>query len=51
MGAHYGTWLGAEYAHLFPKKVGRTVLDGAVNTELNPIHPRLGVRHHDAPAL
>ncbi|MET7921945.1 alpha/beta hydrolase [Streptomyces avermitilis] len=36
-GFSYGTWLGAEYAHLFPKKVGRTVLDGAVNTELNPL--------------
>ncbi|MFF4398482.1 alpha/beta hydrolase [Streptomyces sp. NPDC001480] len=36
-GFSYGTWLGAEYAHRFPEKVGRTVLDGAVNTELNPL--------------
>lgn len=30
-GASYGTYLGATYAALFPEKVGRMVLDGAVN--------------------
>jgi pimeloyl-ACP methyl ester carboxylesterase len=39
-GASYGTKLGATYAQLFPSKVGRFVLDGAVdptltNTQLN----------------
>ncbi|MFY9913692.1 MAG: alpha/beta fold hydrolase [Nocardioidaceae bacterium] len=30
-GASYGTYMGATYAALFPKKVGRMVLDGAVD--------------------
>jgi pimeloyl-ACP methyl ester carboxylesterase len=30
-GASYGTFLGATYAGLFPKQVGRMVLDGAVD--------------------
>jgi pimeloyl-ACP methyl ester carboxylesterase len=30
-GASYGTYLGATYAELFPKNVGRMVLDGAVD--------------------
>jgi pimeloyl-ACP methyl ester carboxylesterase len=30
-GASYGTRIGATYAHLFPVRVGRMVLDGAVN--------------------
>jgi pimeloyl-ACP methyl ester carboxylesterase len=29
LGASYGTYLGATYAELFPKRVGRLVLDGA----------------------
>jgi pimeloyl-ACP methyl ester carboxylesterase len=33
-GASYGTKLGATYAELFPKKVGRLVLDGAVDVSL-----------------
>jgi pimeloyl-ACP methyl ester carboxylesterase len=33
-GASYGTELGATYAELFPKKVGRLVLDGAVDVSL-----------------
>lgn len=33
-GASYGTYLGATYAELFPKRVGRAVLDGAVPPEL-----------------
>jgi pimeloyl-ACP methyl ester carboxylesterase len=36
-GASYGTELGATYAQLFPRRVGRFVLDGAVD-------PALGVR-------
>lgn len=31
LGASYGTKLGATYADLFPKRVGRLVLDGAVD--------------------
>jgi pimeloyl-ACP methyl ester carboxylesterase len=30
-GASYGTFLGASYAELFPERVGRLVLDGAVD--------------------
>ncbi len=30
-GASYGTYMGATYAALFPKRVGRMVLDGAVD--------------------
>jgi pimeloyl-ACP methyl ester carboxylesterase len=37
LGASYGTKLGATYAQLFPHRVGRFVLDGAVD-------PRLGTR-------
>ncbi len=33
-GASYGTMLGATYADLFPDKVGRMVLDGAVDPSL-----------------
>jgi len=35
-GASYGTKLGATYAMLFPKNVGRFVLDGAVDLNLGP---------------
>ncbi len=34
-GASYGTKLGATYAELFPRKVGRFVLDGAVDVSLS----------------
>jgi pimeloyl-ACP methyl ester carboxylesterase len=37
LGASYGTELGATYAQLFPQRVGRFVLDGAVD-------PSLGMR-------
>jgi len=37
LGASYGTELGATYAQLFPERVGRFVLDGAVD-------PSLGLR-------
>ena len=35
-GASYGTYLGATYAALFPERVGRLVLDGAVDPSLTP---------------
>ena len=35
-GASYGTYIGATYAGLFPKKVGRMVLDGAVDPLADP---------------
>ncbi|MDF1704767.1 MAG: alpha/beta fold hydrolase [Aeromicrobium sp.] len=41
-GASYGTYLGATYAALFPEKVGRMVLDGAINPELGPVESALG---------
>ncbi|HLN77311.1 MAG TPA: alpha/beta hydrolase, partial [Nocardioidaceae bacterium] len=34
-GASYGTFLGATYADLFPDKVGRMVLDGALDPSLS----------------
>jgi pimeloyl-ACP methyl ester carboxylesterase len=34
LGASYGTKLGATYAQLFPERVGRFVLDGAIDPEL-----------------
>jgi pimeloyl-ACP methyl ester carboxylesterase len=34
LGKSYGTFLGATYAGLFPKKVGRFVLDGAIDPDL-----------------
>lgn len=41
-GASYGTQLGATYAQLFPKKVGRMVLDGAVDPTLSDERQGLG---------
>lgn len=35
-GASYGTKLGATYAELFPRRVGRMVLDGALDLSLGP---------------
>jgi pimeloyl-ACP methyl ester carboxylesterase len=35
-GASYGTFLGATYAEEFPSKVGRLVLDGALDPTLTP---------------
>jgi pimeloyl-ACP methyl ester carboxylesterase len=35
LGASYGTKLGATYAELFPERVGRLVLDGAVDVTLD----------------
>jgi pimeloyl-ACP methyl ester carboxylesterase len=34
-GASYGTFIGALYAEFFPKRVGRLVLDGALDPALN----------------
>jgi pimeloyl-ACP methyl ester carboxylesterase len=41
-GASYGTQLGATYAQLFPHKVGRMVLDGAVDPTLSAERQSLG---------
>lgn len=41
-GASYGTQLGATYAQLFPRKVGRMVLDGAVDPSLDDAEQGLG---------
>jgi pimeloyl-ACP methyl ester carboxylesterase len=41
-GASYGTKLGATYAELFPDKVGRLVLDGAVDVGLSSRDLTLG---------
>jgi pimeloyl-ACP methyl ester carboxylesterase len=35
LGMSYGTYLGATYAELFPKNVGRLVLDGAVDPAIS----------------
>ncbi|MGW6197090.1 alpha/beta hydrolase [Kribbella sp. NPDC055110] len=35
LGMSYGTFLGATYAELFPKNVGRLVLDGAVDPSIS----------------
>ncbi|CAM5671329.1 Alpha/beta hydrolase OS=Streptomyces alboniger OX=132473 GN=CP975_19400 PE=3 SV=1 [Streptomyces alboniger] len=35
VGASYGTFLGATYAGLYPKRVGRLVLDGAMDPSLS----------------
>lgn len=35
-GASYGTELGATYAELFPERVGRMVLDGALDPSVSP---------------
>ena len=34
-GASYGTYIGATYAELFPNRVGRLVLDGAIDPSLS----------------
>lgn len=40
-GASYGTYLGATYADLFPERVGRMVLDGAVDPSLGSVETGL----------
>lgn len=42
LGASYGTFLGTTYATLFPDKVGRLVLDGAVSPTLTGLEMGLG---------
>lgn len=37
LGYSYGTYLGTMYAELFPKKVGRMVLDGAVDPKVDQL--------------
>lgn len=41
-GMSYGTELGGVYAHLFPKHVGRTVLDAVVDPTQNAVQESLG---------
>jgi len=42
LGKSYGTFLGATYAELFPEKVGRVVLDGAIDPTLTSQEMSLG---------
>lgn len=42
LGASYGTYIGSVYAELFPKKVGRLVLDGALDPTLDSKGLNLG---------
>ncbi|NKX56312.1 alpha/beta hydrolase [Arthrobacter sp. E918] len=42
LGWSYGTFLGAQYAELFPKRVGRMVLDGAMDPALGGHELTLG---------
>lgn len=41
-GASYGTYLGSTYASLFPERVGRMVLDGAIDPTLGSVESALG---------
>ncbi|MDO9378138.1 MAG: alpha/beta hydrolase [Nocardioidaceae bacterium] len=41
-GASYGTSIGATYAELFPKRVGRMILDGAIDPQLDARETNLG---------
>ncbi|MBA2464378.1 MAG: alpha/beta fold hydrolase, partial [Nocardioidaceae bacterium] len=40
-GASYGTFLGATYAELFPERVGRMVLDGAIDPSVTSLRLNL----------
>jgi len=44
-GASYGTYLGATYADLFPDRVGRMVLDGAVDPTASSVEMALVQAH------
>ncbi len=44
-GASYGTFLGATYAGLFPERVGRMVLDGAIDPALDQVRTSLVQAH------
>ena len=50
-GASYGTFLGATYAGLFPKNVGRMVLDGALDPALSSKEMTLQQAHSMQVAL
>ncbi|CAB4815837.1 unannotated protein [freshwater metagenome] len=41
LGKSYGTYLGTLYAQLFPDKVGRLVLDGAIDPHATPLEQSL----------
>ena len=41
LGKSYGTYLGTIYAQLFPDKVGRLVLDGAIDPDATPLQQSL----------
>ena len=41
LGKSYGTYLGTIYAQLFPDKVGRLVLDGAIDPHATPLEQSL----------
>jgi len=41
LGKSYGTYLGTIYAQLFPDKVGRLVLDGAIDPHATPVQQSL----------
>jgi pimeloyl-ACP methyl ester carboxylesterase len=42
LGLSYGTYLGATYAELFPERVGRMVLDGAIDPSLSNVEVTRG---------
>jgi pimeloyl-ACP methyl ester carboxylesterase len=50
-GASYGTFLGATYANLFPKRVHRMVLDGAIDPALSNAQLSLAQAHGFETAL
>jgi len=41
LGKSYGTYLGTIYAQLFPDKIGRVVLDGAIDPHATPLEQTL----------
>ncbi|MEU4092211.1 alpha/beta hydrolase [Streptomyces sp. NPDC026673] len=43
LGYSYGTYLGATYAELFPTRVGRMVLDGAIDPDMDAYRATLGM--------
>jgi pimeloyl-ACP methyl ester carboxylesterase len=51
LGASYGTFLGATYADLFPRHVGRFVLDGAIDPSLSNEQLTLAQAHGFETAL
>ena len=50
-GASYGTFIGATYADLFPRRVGRMVLDGALDPSLSTLQLNLVQAHGFETAL